>query len=392
MKSIQMRLRGGRLFAGIVALATLAWFAAPAISQKKPGDSPHPSATGTAPAPSAVLQKLNMIHVQSNLVDAHVVVKNQSGNYVQDLSASDFVVLDDGVPQHITRFSLAMQPVALVIVVQTSDSVGPLLQEVQPLGSVFANMLVGVQGQTAVLSFAGKSHLLQNFTSNAKALESTLQHLDTTGSGDRLNDALARAILMLSERPSKERRIIVVISEGLDRGSETSQAEIIRAATSAGISIYGLRFEPINVFLKNKPQYAPPNPIDINMARPGLPGQPHTPSSTEEYSNPPGTGNVIPLISDAINAARSTAHLNRGVVRTYAEYTGGVSLGSWTKGGFDSKLQEIALDVNSQYMLSYVPSTLNQHGFHRIEISVRQPDLSVRTRAGYFYLPQTVKK
>lgn len=332
-----------------------------------------------------------MIHVQSDLVQAPVSVIDRSGNYVQTLSESDFEILDNGVPQHITRFGLAMQPVALVILIQTNDAVEPLLQEVRPLGSVFSNMMVGTKGEIAVLSFAGQTKVLQNFTGDYGTLQKTLQHLEASGTGTRLNDGLARAILMLTERPSKERRVIVVISEGFDRGSETSQAEIVRAATSAGIAIYGLRFEPINLFLKNKPQYAPPNPIDVNMGRPGLPGQPHTPDSTREYSNPVGTGNVLPLISDAINAARSSVRL-KNLVDTYSKYTGGVALGDWTKSGFDNHLQRIALDVNSQYMLAYVPSTLNEQGFHRIEITVREPGLKVRTRSGYFYLPKGTKR
>lgn len=369
--------------------AALLWLNAPAMSQQA-GDSPKPPSTA-APSPSATAQKLATIHVQSNLVEAPVSVLDPGGNYVQTLGESDFEILDNGVPQRITRFGLAMEPVALVIVVQTDDAVAPLLQEVRPLGSVFSSMMVGTKGEIAVLSFAGKTQVLQNFTSNPDTLQKTLQHLDANGSGARLNDALARAILMLADQPSRERRVIVVISEGFDRGSETSQDEIIRAATSAGISIYGLRFEPINVFLKNKQDQPPPSPLDINMARPGVPGHPHTPDSTEQYSNPPGTGNVLPLIGAAINAARSSVHL-KNLVDTYAKYTGGEAMGDWTKSGFDNRLQRIALDVNSQYMLAYAPSTLNEQGFHRIEITVREPGLKVRTRAGYFYLPKGTKK
>ncbi|MGH9435975.1 MAG: VWA domain-containing protein, partial [Terriglobia bacterium] len=221
-----------------------------------------------------------------------------------------------------------------------------------------------------------------NFTSSPDILKQTLQHLTVEGSRARLNDGLARAILMLSNRPAKERRVIVVISEGFDRGSETSQAEIIRAATGAGVAIYGLRFEPLEAFLKNKQEPQQPTPADINMARPGLPGQPHTPDSTQEYSDPPGF-QILPLLSgvrDALHAARL-----KDTVDDYAKYTGGVAYGQWKENAIQNRLQKIALDVNSQYMLAYVPSTLNQQGFHRLEITVREPKLRVRARAGYFY-------
>lgn len=337
---------------------------------------------------AAMLNRLATIHVQSTLVQAPVTVTDASGNYVQTLGPSDFEILDDGVPQHITRFGLATEPVSLVILVQTNQAVEPLLPEVRPLGSVFSGLLLGAQGQVAVLCFDDKVRVAQNFTANPDTLNQTLQHLTVEGSRARLNDGMARAILMLSNRPAKERRVIVVISEGFDRGSETSQAEIIRAATGAGVAVYGLRFEPLEAFLKNKQEPQQPTPADINMAKPGLPGHPHTPDSTQEYSDPPSI-DLLPLLSGARDAIRS-ARL-KDTVDTYAKYTGGVAYGQWKENAIQNRLQRIALDINSQYMLAYVPSTLKEQGFHRLRITVREPKLRVRARAGYFYKPKAKK-
>ncbi|MGH9434998.1 MAG: hypothetical protein ACRD06_03250, partial [Terriglobia bacterium] len=214
-----------RLYLALAA-ALLLGFAYPGVSQQKPGTAPSGPAASSSdstaktlnesvqgagsaktpqpPTDAAMLRSLATIHVQSTLVQAPVTVTDASGNYVQTLGPSDFEILDNGVPQHITRFGLATEPVALVVLVQTNQAVEPLLPEVRPLGPVFSGLLLGVQGQTAVLCFDDKVRVAQNFTSSPDILKQTLQHLTVEGSRARLNDGLARAILMLSNRPAKE--------------------------------------------------------------------------------------------------------------------------------------------------------------------------------------------
>ncbi|MGH9407745.1 MAG: VWA domain-containing protein [Terriglobia bacterium] len=336
----------------------------------------------------STLKALSSIHVLSTLVQAPVTVTDSQGNYVQDLNESDFEILDDGVPQRITRFGLATQPISLVILVQTNQTVEPLLGQVRPLGSVFSGLFLGDKGQAAVVCFDSSVRVLQNFTSDPNALSQALQKIAAGGTRAILNDGLARAILMLSREPSTDRRVILVFSEGFNRGSETGRDEIIRAATAAGIAIYGVRFEPVNALLHNKQPAPAPSPIDDNMGRPGVPGHPQTPGSVQSYWDTPIDG--LPLITDSLNVVRSARR--RDLVAAYADYTGGVALGNWKQGALQGQLQRIALDVNSQYMLAYVPSTLHQTGFHRLRVVVREPGLKVRARAGYFYLTATTKK
>ncbi|MGH9342344.1 MAG: hypothetical protein ACRD19_01060, partial [Terriglobia bacterium] len=77
--------------------------------------------------------------------------------------------------------------------------------------------------------------------------------------------------------------------------------------------------------------------------------------------------------------------LRANVLQQYAGYTGGVVYTHLRERSLQNQLQNIALDINSQYILTYVPNTLKEAGFHPIQIGVSQPDLRVRTRAGYFY-------
>lgn len=380
-------LRSARFAAAMAVLPIIVFLpaagpAANPAAQQKANLSSSSTPAAQAQSPEQTLSGLARIHVQSTLVQAPVTVMDAEGNYVQDLNQSDFEVLDNGVPQTITRFGLATQPIALVILVQTNQTVDPLLREVRPLGSMFSDLFLGTKGEAAVVCFDDNVRVTQNFTSDPNTLSAALRHIEAGGTRAKLNDGLARAILMLSERPSSQRRVILVFSEGFNRGSETSRDEIFRAATAADVAIYGVRFEPGSSLLKNKQSDPSPDPIDENMGRPGPPGMPHTPGTEQSYWNTPING--LPLMTDSLNLLRTARF--KDIVDAYARVTGGQSFGNWKASSFQNRLQKIALDVNSQYMLAYAPSTLKETGFHRIEVRVREPGLKTRARAGYFYM------
>lgn len=75
-----------------------------------------------------------------------------------------------------------------------------MLDEVHPLGVLFSNMLLGSAGEAAVVTYANKSQVVQNFSSDPATLAKTLRQITLGGSKVHLNDALARAILMLASQ------------------------------------------------------------------------------------------------------------------------------------------------------------------------------------------------
>ncbi len=338
---------------------------------------------GSDPDVESLPKALARIHVQSSLVVAPVTVLDRKGNFVQDLTKDDFRVLDNGVPQQITEFTQQVQPVALAVVVQNNYSVQPLLSQVRPLGPEFSGLLVGAQGAAAVLEFADRVTVLQPFTNSPLAIKLAFTKIHATGSKARLNDALAQAILMLSQRPSSQKRIIVVFSEGYDHGSETKKDEIIQAAANADVTMYGLRFDPTEVLLRR--QDAPVNPTTLYNAEalPGLPGQPHTPTSTQIY-NTPSYVSPLDLAAKSATAARAARPKAKSLTAHYCMMTGGADFSHWFERGLQNQLQRIALTVNSQYVLAYMPTTLRKPGFHQLRVMVLDPGLRVRTRAGYF--------
>lgn len=377
-----MRIEKSLATVGCFVFAVMFSNLAPAQQVKqKPVNASRASAQSDPKTQTPSLKSLANINVQSSLVEAPVTVTDATGEFVQDLPKGDFQVFDNGTPQRIAKFGLATQPVALVVLIQTNQAVAPLLDQVRPLGSLFSDLLLGSQGQAAVICFDTKVRVVQNFTSSPATLDQTLHHVTDEGANARLNDALARAILMLASRPPAARRVIIVFSEGLDRGSETSKEEIVRAATGADVAIYGLQLKPAAALLKN-PQPSPsPNPLTDNLALPGPAGTPRTPATLQNYYSTPISG--LPLISDIGNMIASAGGNN--LLPFYARFTGGAAYSHWKGNQLQKQLTRVALEVNSQYMLAYVPSTLKEEGFHHLQVQVTPPGLKVKARAGYFY-------
>lgn len=348
--------------------------------------SQEPSSPQTTPqSPAAEIRSM------SNLVAVPVTVTDRSGDFVYDLTQDDFRVLDNNVPQRIALFETEDRPVAAVILIQTNEAAKPLFSNLTNIGPVISQLLLGPKGDAAVLFFADRVRVVQDFSNSPATLNKTIQGLDKLrllGDKARLNDALTRAISLLQERPQEDRRVILAISMGSDSGSETSQAEVLRRATASGVTIYGLRMSPLEAMLKKKPEAPPNSPLDAGVAMPMPPGVPPTPDMSTRLYETPGPGGA--LLGEAGRSAKSliakTGLVQKSDLDFLSKFTGGVYYSQWTNKGLQSDLNRIANEVHSQYELAYVPNDLTQTGFHRIDVQlVNKPHLRVRTREGYFY-------
>ncbi len=331
--------------------------------------------------PAPTVARRPDIRVLSKLVVTPVTVIDPRGEFVYDLTEKDFEVLDNGVPQHLESFDSVARPVALVIVIQTSRSVEALLDQIHPLGSVFSALVLGPKGQAAVLTYNDRVHVAQDFSDDSDQLATTLRRIAPEGVGSRLNDALMRAVALLERRPKTERRIIVAFSDGYDSGSETDTKEVIRRATGSEVTIYGLGFNPVEGLLSRRPELSAPGPLAANVTRPLPPGGVPTPSaSANVYDTPVPIVDIVTATGEVIRSALASS-----LLEYYAGYTGGVFYKHWKKKALEDQLSRIATEIHSQYELAYVPDTLKQGGFHKIDVKVNRPGLKVRARAGYFY-------
>lgn len=311
-------------------------------------------------------------------VSTPVTVLDGQGNYVLNLTAQDFQLYDNDVRQQISA-ELTQMPISLVVLVGNSLRVRTLLPFVRKTGILFTQLVLGQNGEAAVITFDNEVQVVQEFTRDSTQIEKAFRDLPVGLERARLSDALVRALSMLERRPDDRRRVIVVIAEDRDMGSETDLGYALREAQLGGVSIYPVTLSWAKAQWKEKPQPASEGPSFPPGATPNIPGVP-----LAATTSPMGHANVDlggPLIA-AISGLKNM--LGGSPMTALAKGTGTERVSGSSNRGIDQALNRIANELHSQFILTYRPNNLSQAGFHAIQVTVNRPGTTARTRLGYF--------
>jgi VWFA-related protein len=350
-----------------------------------------------APRPGQPVQQVPpnaqaKLKVQVALVNMPVTVRNAKGDMVNDLDAKDFRITDNGVEQKISHFDLGGDPISLVILIETSSRIDPLLPGMRKTGILFTQTVMGPEGEAAVVGFNDAVDKLQDFTSDGDAIENVVAHLQTGTSGSKLYDAMAVGVDMLSgrmpqptaDRPGR-RRVMLVMSETVDAGSEAKLGEVLRKAQLANVTIYSVGLSTTRSELKGKPRDNQPTPIAPPgiMTLPAPPGTVQTPAG-QDIASASGVdllGLAIWAVQHADNKVKDHA------MEVACVATGGAHLSTYKDRTIEKVIDEIGGELHSQYTISYAPSDSDAIGYHEIKVDVDRKNLKVRTRPGYYVGP-----
>jgi VWFA-related protein len=285
----------------------------------------------------------------------------------------------------------------MVVAVETSTRVDPMLPQLRKLGVVFVEQVMGPEAEAAVIAFDDSVHRLQGFTRNHDSVESVFAGLKTTDAGHRLFDAMAEGVALLSDRrkptienPVPGRRVLLVVSEALDSGSESKLGEVLRQAQLQNISIFTVGLSSIRGELQSKQREHAPVPI----APPGIstvPGPPGT-VNVPPAGGPGGDGiDLIALAQVIVQQAKSAE--SKRALELAAVATGGGYYSTFKGRSIESALDEIGGELHSQYMISYSPPRSDDRhdfGYHQITVTL-VPDKSqgkkISSRPGYYIPP-----
>jgi VWFA-related protein len=202
--------------------------------------------------------------------------------------------------------------------------------------------------------------------------------------GTRLYDGMERGISMLEKRPAVRRRILVVVGEAQDSGSENKLGEVLRAAQLANVTIYSIGLSTTAAELRAQmsqaqaPQLGPPGTYPLPV--------PHGGAQTPQ-SEAVAMGN-IDLLAAAVWLVKTGKNaLGPNSLAIASKATGGLHLNTLKDRSIQKAMDEIGGELHAQYTLGYRPPGEVSFGYHEIKVTVDRPGAVVRSRPGYYLAP-----
>src|SRR5256714_8029303 len=301
---------------------------------------PSANAQDTPPADSE-----EVVRVRTDLVVVPVFVTDSRGRRVSGLTRTDFEVRDDGRLVEPNYFAAGAERVALLFLLDASGSTRDRINEQRETAlAVFSHF--GPRSRVAVMQFRERPESAVPFTNDLRVARKGFQIAALPDRRTAIFDAALAAVRAFGKEGQnpEERRIIVLLSDGLDTASASSAANAVAEARAAGVSFYVIHV----------PLYEP-SEGHLVARRPS--------KGFRDLAEK--TGGQFFVVGDA-----------RTALDPHAEHD------------LRPIFQSIAEDLLGQYLLGYHASEAVQRpGFHRVEVRLTNTDrgkLRVRQlRDGY---------
>jgi VWFA-related protein len=324
-------------------------------------------------------------NVRSRLVLVPVTVTEPKGRSIDGLEASDFVLSDNGRPQKVTvdTIDTGVAPVALVVAVQSSGISTAVLEKVRKIGAMIQPLITGERGCAGVVSFAERVTWLQDCTKDPDALDRAFRALRPGAEKEaRMLDAVQSAVEHL-RRQSNARRVLLLISESRDRGSEAALDVVTVAAQSEGVTVYAATYSAFKTAFTSK---AP-------VSQPRRPLKPKTPNDEtgNVNGNPPGLYNPWPKIpppeqqADVLGGIGELARLGKtNTTEALTKGTGGTTFPFTRQKALEEAIEKLGAELHTQYVVSFSPEA-SAPGYHNLEVRLARPgEFRIRARPGYW--------
>lgn len=346
----------------------------------EPKTPAQPMKTVAKPEPGSKAEDTIRVNVNNVLVPTTVLDPDGHG-YVNGLKPGDFELLDNDKPQKINA-DFTQLPMSVVLVVQGNAEIEPVLPTLRKSGLLLQGLVTGQENDVAVTTFDHRIQVLQDFTKDPEKVDDALQKLRAGSSTARLIDAVSDADRMLvrHDPENTRRRVIVLLSRNLDKGSEAHLQETARKMQFDNVIIYCIDISRAYTALNKKMPY--PRPENGGIPPEALPniagGIPRSQTTTIQQQD----GNVLnaapPIYRGIVDLFKKTP------AEAFATFTGGRVYNFAKQSGLEAAMTDIGADLNSQYLLSYSPNNSDEPGFHTIKINVDRPGLYVHARPGYW--------
>jgi VWFA-related protein len=358
------------LLFSVVCLLLPSWAQQPSAPGQPPSQQP-------SPAPPKISVSVKVVNVLAS-------VRNKHGEIMRNLTKDDFELEEDGRPQTISYFSRESDlPLTLGLLVDTSGSQRRVLDQERDASSTFLDQVLRVDKDKAFLvHFDREVELLQDLTSSREKLQKALALIQAPqlhragqeGGGDSGNSPgsspdsgrrgggwgggtlLYDAVYLASNElmgKQQGRKALIVLSDGVDRGSKETLASAVAAAQRANTLVYSILF-------------ADEHPYGGGGGR-GMGGMGRRgggwPGRYPQQERPDG----------------------KKVLDQISKQTGGRLFEVSKKLPIEQIYSQIQDELRNQYNLGYTPDRTDATaGYHKIHLTTKQKDLIVQARDGYY--------
>jgi hypothetical protein len=196
-------------------------------------------------------------------------------------------------------------------------------------------------------------------------------------------DAVATATSMLQTRAKDHRRVILLIGERRDLGSEVRAREALTDMALSNVVLISINMSQLIAKLTAPPPDPRPDMIPAT-AVPMPSNTPATPTTVmQTYGTQGDSAQFLPLLIEIYRDAKAIFKANP--VDVFTKGTGGEEF-SYVRGrGLEQAINDIGEELHAQYTITYTPNNTRELGFHEISIDVMSPKAhSVRYRPGYY--------
>jgi Ca-activated chloride channel family protein len=180
-----------------------------------------------------------VVRVRTDLVTVPAFITDERGHRVSGLTQSDFVVRDNGRPVALSYFATGTDRVALAFALDASGSIRQIVAQQRSIAlQLFSHF--GHNSRVAIIHFGEKPTLDVPFTTDTGKAQSAFTAYTPSKQHTAIFDAVAFALHAFSATGSNptERRILLLISDGLDTASAVRASDVINDARTLGVSIY----------------------------------------------------------------------------------------------------------------------------------------------------------
>ena len=261
----------------------------------------------------------------------HASVVDKSGKLLTNIPQSAFKVLEDGVEQPIRLFRREDVPVSMGIIVDNSGSMTSKRTRVAAAALEMVKQS-NPDDEVFIVNFNDDTHFDQPLTNDVKKLQAALARMEARG-GTAMRDALSRSITYVKKNGKKDKKVLVVITDGNDNSSDVTLDQLVRQAQNSEVLIYSI----------------------------GL------------------------LNEEEAGEAKSA----KKALKSLAEASGGLDYYPKSISDIQEITPRVAHEIRNQYILGYTSSNQALDGtFRQIKVTVNgfgRP--TVRTRNGYYATP-----